>query len=164
MTHTTRPAPQSAAWTMTPAPYDDPEVQQLLLGLHNEQRSMYGFADNPADTPASQFAPPHGLFLLVQNEIGDALGCGGWRFLGTQTAEIKRMYVRPEARAQSLGREILLHLEADAKDRGATFAQLETGVANTAALALYRAQGYMPITSYRPDRNPDVNRALRKDL
>ncbi|MFB7191076.1 GNAT family N-acetyltransferase [Streptomyces sp. NPDC056230] len=163
MTHTARPGLQSA-WTMAPAPYDDPGVQQLLLGLYDEQRSMYGFADDPADTPVSQFVPPHGLFLLVQDEQGNALGCGGWWFLHTQTAEIKRMYVRPEARAQSLGREILLYLEADAKRMGATCAQLETGVANTAALALYHAQGYMPITSYRRDRNPDVNRALRKDL
>ncbi|MEV6421593.1 GNAT family N-acetyltransferase [Streptomyces sp. NPDC051662] len=163
MTHTAGPGLQSA-WTMTPAPYDDPVVQELLLGLHGEQRSMYGFADDPADTPVSQFVPPRGSFLLVQDEEGNALGCGGWWFLDAQTAEIKRMYVRPEARAQSLGREILLHLEAGAKLRGATSTQLETGVANTAALALYRAQGYMPITSYRPDRNPDVNRALRKDL
>ncbi|HBF80461.1 MAG TPA: GNAT family N-acetyltransferase [Streptomyces sp.] len=149
---------------MTPAPYDDPGVQQLLLSLHDEQRAMYGFADDPADTPASQFDPPRGLFLLVQDEEGGALGCGGWRLLDTQTAEIKRMYVRPEARAQSLGREILLRLEADAKLGGATATQLETGVANTRALALYRAQGYVPITSYRPDRNPAVNRALRKEL
>ncbi|MGW0672568.1 GNAT family N-acetyltransferase [Streptomyces sp. NPDC002746] len=163
MTHTARPGLQLAC-TMTPAPYDDPRVHSLLLGLHDEQRSMYGFADNPADTPASQFEPPRGLFLLVQNEGGHALGCGGWRSLGTQTAEIKRMYVRPEARARSLGREILLRLEADAKLQGATSMQLETGVANTAALALYHALGYIPITSYRPDRNPDVNRALRKDL
>jgi ribosomal protein S18 acetylase RimI-like enzyme len=149
---------------MTPAAYDDPGVQELLMDLHHEQRSIYGFADNPADTPVSQFTPPRGLFLLVQDEQGNALGCGGWCFLDTHTAEIKRMYVRPEARAQSLGREILLHLEADAKLRGATCTQLETGVANTAALALYRAQGYLPITSYQPDRDPDINRALRKDL
>ncbi|MFG3527430.1 GNAT family N-acetyltransferase [Streptomyces sp. NPDC047917] len=163
MTHTFRSGFQ-AAWMMTPAPYDDPGVQRLLLGLYAEQRSLYGFADDPADTPVSRFVPPHGLFLLVQDGQGNALGCGGWWFLDSRTAEIKRMYVRREARAQSLGREILLRLEADAKLRGATCAQLETGVANTAALALYHAQGYTPITSYRPDRNPDINRALRKDL
>ncbi|MCX4502050.1 GNAT family N-acetyltransferase [Streptomyces anulatus] len=125
---------------------------------------MYGFADHPADTPASQFAPLHGLFLLVQDEEDQALGCGGWRLLGAQTTKIKQPYVRPEARPQSLGREILLRLEADAMLKGATSMQLETGVANTAALALYRTQGYVPIASYRPGRNPDVNRALRKAL
>ncbi|MFI7087590.1 GNAT family N-acetyltransferase [Streptomyces anulatus] len=163
MTHTALPDLQPA-WTMAPAPYDDPGVQQLLLDLHDEQRFMYGFADDPADTPVSQFAPPNGLFLLVQDDQGHPLGCGGWRLLSQQTAEVKRMYVRPEARAQSLGREILLRLEADARLRGATAVQLETGVANIRALALYRAQGYVPITSYRPDRNPAVNRALRKQL
>ncbi|MEU0098681.1 GNAT family N-acetyltransferase [Streptomyces sp. NPDC006267] len=149
---------------MAPAPYDAPGVHQLLLDLHDEERSMYGFADDPADASASQFAPPRGLFLLVQGENGQALGCGGWRFLNTQTAEIKGMYVRPEARSRSLGREILLRLEADAKLGGATSTQLETGVANAAALALYRSLGYLPITSYRPGRNPDVNRALHCGL
>jgi ribosomal protein S18 acetylase RimI-like enzyme len=42
--------------------------------------------------------------------------------------------------------------------------QLETGVANTAALTLYRSQGYHPIAAYRLGRNPAINRALRKAL
>lgn len=163
MTHTSRPRLRPAR-TIAPALYDDPAVQRLLLKFHDEQLAMYGFADNPADTPVSQFTPPRGLFLLTRDEDGSPLGCGGWSFLDTQTAEIKRMYVHPAARSQSLGREILQRLETDAKLRGATRVQLETGIDNTAALALYRSQGYMPIKSYRPDRNPDVNRALRKDL
>ncbi|MEV8062372.1 GNAT family N-acetyltransferase, partial [Streptomyces antimycoticus] len=67
-------------------------------------------------------------------------------------------------RGQSLGRELLLRLETDARLRGYTHMQLETGVANVAALALYRQSGYLPITPYRPGRDPQINRALRKAL
>lgn len=163
MTYTTGPA-LLHAWSIEPVPYDDASVRQLLSALHDEQRSLYGFADNPAETPAAQFAPPKGLFLLIRQHDGTALGCGGWRLLEPGIAEIKRMYVRPAVRGLSLGRQILVRLESDAKRRGAHSAQLETGVDNHAALALYRGQAYLPINAYQPGRNPSVNRALRKDL
>ncbi|WP_331739188.1 hypothetical protein [Streptomyces sp. NBC_01187] len=41
---------------------------------------------------------------------------------------------------------------------------LETGVSNHAALAFYSACGYVPVQPYVDGRNPDINRALRKDL
>ncbi|MGW2652084.1 GNAT family N-acetyltransferase [Streptomyces sp. NPDC001478] len=47
-----------------------------------------------------------------------ALACGGWRTLNTSAAEIKRMYVRPSARGQGLGRRILAALEEDVLGRG----------------------------------------------
>ena len=115
---------------------------------------MYGFADDPADTPADDYTPSHGLFLLSRNASGQAAGCGGWRLLDPRTAEIKRMYVRPDARGKSLGRQILLRLEADAQLHGVTHMQLETGVANLAALSLYRSHGYQPAKPYRPDGIP----------
>lgn len=74
------------------------------------------------------------------------------------------MYVRPEARGRSLGRRILQLLEDDARVCGLDHMQLETGVLNRAALALYRAHGYVPVPPYRPGRNPEINRALRKAL
>ncbi len=154
----------SPAWTVSPVRYDAPSVQPLLLQLHVAQVQMYGFADDPADTPADDYIPPNGLFLLGRDASGQAAGCGGWRLLDPRTAEIKRMYVRPDARGKSLGRQILLRLEADAQLHEVTYMQLETGVANLAALCLYRSHGYRPIEPYRPGRNPEVNRALRKTL
>lgn len=151
-------------WTVSPIRYDDPSVQPLLLQLHVAQVQTYGFADDPADTPANEYTPPDGPFLLSRDAPGQAAGCGGWRLLDPRTAEIKRMYVRPDARGKSLGRQILLRLEADAQLHGVTHIKLETGVANLAALCLYRSHGYQPIEPYRPGRNPAVNRALRKTL
>ncbi|WP_234365517.1 GNAT family N-acetyltransferase [Streptomyces sp. RTd22] len=139
-------------------------MQPLLLQLHAAQVQMYGFADHPTDTPADDYSPPNGFFLLGRDASRQAAGCGGWRLLAPRTAEIKRMYVRPDARGKSLGRQILLRLEADAQLHEVTHIQLETGVANLAALCLYRSHGYQPIEPYRAGRNPAVNRALRKTL
>ncbi len=74
------------------------------------------------------------------------------------------MYVHPDARGHTLGRQILGHLEADARSHGLTHIQLETGIVTHAALALYSTNGYQPISPYRLGRNPDVNRALGKAL
>lgn len=151
-------------WEITTAPYDSPDVQQLLLQFQAAQADIYGYADNPADTPGTDYEPPHGLFLLARDPSNRPLGCGGWRLLTSATGEIKRMYVHPNARGHTLGRQILERLEDDARQHGLTHMQLETGVANHAALALYSANGYQPISPYRLGRNPTINRALRKAL
>ena len=151
-------------WDITAAPYDAPDVQQLLLQFQAAQADTYGYADNPADTPVTDYEPPHGLFLLARDPSNRPLGCGGWRLLTSTTGEVKRMYVHPDARGHTLGRQILERLEDDARQHGLTHMQLETGVANHAALALYRANGYQPISPYRLGRNPNINRALRKAL
>ncbi|WP_086809332.1 GNAT family N-acetyltransferase [Streptomyces reticuliscabiei] len=136
----------------------------MLREFRAAQVALYGHADDPSDTPAGEFVPPRGLFLLARDPAGRPLGCGGWHLLCPGTGEIKRMYVRPEARGRALGRQILQVLEADARDQGLDHMQLETGAFNGAALALYARHGYSSIPSYREGRNPEINRALHRAL
>lgn len=132
----------------------------MLREFRAAQVALYGYADDPSDTPAGEFVPPHGLFLLARDPVGRPLGCGGWHLLGPGPGEIKRMYVRPGA----LGRQILQLLEGNARDQGLDHMQLETGALNRAALALYARHGYSSIPSYREGRNPEINRALHRAL
>jgi len=152
------------AWTLTAVSYTSPDARRLTQALRREQLRMYGFADDPADTPAGEFTAPHGAFLIASADGGPALACGGWRTAGTETAEIKRMYVHPALRGRGLGRRILEALEEDAASHGMAHVILETGVRNRAALSLYATCGYAPVKSYVEGRNPDVNRAMRKAL
>jgi ribosomal protein S18 acetylase RimI-like enzyme len=163
---TSHPGPpvSPSAWSIAPAPYDAAGVQRILKEFRASQVALYGHADDPADTPPCEYQPPRGLFLLAQDLAGQPLGCGGWHLLGPGIGEIKRMYVRPEARGRSLGSRILRLLEDDARAHGFDHMQLETGALNRAALALYRAHGYTPVPPYRTGRNPEINRALRKAL
>lgn len=156
--------PPRCTWSIAPAPYGLPAVQQMLREFRATQVALYGYADDPSDTPPGEFVPPRGLFLLARDSDGRPLGCGGWHLLGPGTGEIKRMYVRPEARGRALGRQILKRLEADARDQGLDHMQLETGALNGAALALYARHGYSSIPSYRAGRNPEINRALYRAL
>ncbi|WP_058041222.1 GNAT family N-acetyltransferase [Streptomyces roseifaciens] len=158
---TARPCPGTP--TLRSHPYTHPAARVLLERLHAEQMELYGFADHYTDTPAEEFDPPHGTFVIAYLN-GHAVACGGCRRYDAHTAEIKRMYVEPAARGHGIGRAVLHRLEQHALTAGATAMLLETGRSNRNALALYTAAGYSPIPPYAPGRNPDVNRALRKEL
>ena len=111
-------------------------------------RGLYeGEADIGPTREAAMFVEPDGVFLVVREE-GRAIGCGGvCRFDGTR-AELKRMYVVPEARGRGLGRLLLVELEAEARRLGYTGIVLETGDRQPEALGLYASAGYERIPCY----------------
>ena len=100
-----------------------------------------------------QFAPPAGRLLLVV-EGQTVLGCGGLRPLGPGVAEIKRMYVRPEARGRGLGRKLLDALLAAARQADYQEVRLDTDGLMPAACQLYRAAGFQPCDPYPESEIP----------
>jgi putative acetyltransferase len=85
-----------------------------------------------------------GLFF-VAGWPGGAGGFGGVAFghvVGEGLAEVKRMYVRPEARGRGVARAIMSRLEAEARGRGAEKLVLETGDAQRAAIRFYQRAGF----------------------
>jgi GNAT superfamily N-acetyltransferase len=80
--------------------------------------------------------------LLVARANSQVVGIGALKPIDSTVAEIKRMYVRPQARGQGVGREILERLLADARTIGYQIARLETLVFMREAHALYRSKGF----------------------
>src|SRR5436189_3855200 len=105
-----------------------------------------------------------GAFLIVyQKET--PVGCGALRLLDPETAELKRMYVRPAVRGKGLGRRLVAALEDEARALGVRRLVLETGVRQAAALALYRATGFQPIPLYGEYcLSPQTSVCLGKEL
>lgn len=92
--------------------------------------------------------------FLVARRGETVLGCASLVEALDGTAEIKRMFVDPEARGLKLGRRLLEELEAVASRKGIKRVRLETGIYQPEALGLYRAFGYReigPFGSYKPD-------------
>jgi putative acetyltransferase len=92
--------------------------------------------------------------LLVARVDGRAVGCVGFALGEAGQAEIKRLFVRPAARGRGIGRALMAQLERRAAEEGVRLLQLETGVKQPEALALYRSLGYVergPFGAYRPD-------------
>jgi GNAT superfamily N-acetyltransferase len=144
--------------------YEHPDAQSLVQALYAEQRDLYGYAD-PVEADPANYQPPHGLFLVAYDS-NQPVGCGGLHTFDptTSTVEIKKMYTVPTYRGTGLGRRIIARLEEAAERTGARRIILETGIRNTAALSLYGGLGYRPMSSYMPDRDPQINRAFVKAL
>jgi putative acetyltransferase len=117
----------------------DSELAALLAAQQRELRELDGQA----------FAPPHDdARYLVGVVSGRAVACGAVQRLDDDTAEVKRMYVRPAFRGQGLARQLLTALEELATWYGRTSLRLETGSHLPAAIALYTSAGYQRIPAY----------------
>jgi len=106
-----------------------------------------GEADIGPTREAAMFVEPDGVFLVVREE-GRAVGCGGVCRFDETRAELKRMYVVPDARGRGLGRLLLVELEAEARRLGYAGIVLETGDRQPEALGLYASAGYERIPCY----------------
>lgn len=80
-------------------------------------------------------------YIGVEGPDGELLGWAGVRVVG-ETAEILTVGVVPAARRSGHARALLAELLAEAVRRGAREAFLEVRVDNTAARALYTAEGF----------------------
>jgi len=78
---------------------------------------------------------------------GRVVGCGALQALDAETAEIRRMYVRPAYRGRGLGRQLLVALEEMAMTFGYSVLFLETARSLPQAIGLYRSCGYVELPS-----------------
>jgi drug/metabolite transporter (DMT)-like permease/GNAT superfamily N-acetyltransferase len=123
----------------------------LLSAYAAEIDSLFDREPCRVDTVAAEYEAPHGTFLVAY-EDGRAVACGGIRPLDDGSAEVKRMYVIPEARGRGIGARLLRRLEDEARRLGYRRLRLDTGARLTAAQALYRGAGYSEIADYNGNR------------
>lgn len=134
------------AITVSPSRWDDADGVRLRLAQRAELDARYGSSDHePGMAPT---ASDIDVFLIARADDGTALGCGALRALDAGSAEIKRMFVRPESRGSGVSTAILRGLEAEAVNRGWRTVRLETGTAQPDAIRFYEREGYHPIEPF----------------
>ncbi len=105
--------------------------------------------------PPADLVPPGGVFLLARVD-GEPAGIGGVRFLDTDVAEVKSMFVSPAFRGHGLGRRILTELDRIAAEHGCGAVRLDSSAYLTEAIGLYRSAGYREIPAYNDNPKADV--------
>ena len=143
----------------------------LAYELWCEMETLY--ADDPTAPEANgetddlrneELLPPTGRFVIVYDDEGEPVASGAIRRRDDETAEIKRMYVRPAARGRGLSRLVLLELEATAMRLGYRALVLETGSRQPRAIALYESAGYTTIPNFGFYKESPLSVCYRKEL
>ena len=164
-----RAARTPVAWQVVRLPITHPDAARLVEAVQQEYVARYGGRDETPLEPG-YFEPPNGAFFVGYLD-GRPVATGAWRRRSDvvvdgsdHTAEIKRMYVAPEARHRGLARAMLAHLEDTARAAGAEAMVLETGLAQPEAIALYESSGYTSIPGFGFYKDAPLSRCLARRL
>jgi putative acetyltransferase len=129
-----------------------PEIIMLLREGEEHSAKLYP-AESNHHMPLSALCTSNVRFFVARDANGRAVGTGALALNGAW-AELKRMWVIPEARRLGVSKIVLTALEAQARSEGVRTLRLETGVENHAALGRYTRAGYRrrdPFGDYRVD-------------
>jgi GNAT superfamily N-acetyltransferase len=125
--------------TATPADADS------IRALFREYADGLGLDLSFQDFDA-ELADPLGVYELV---LLAQHGCVGLRRVDETTCEMKRLFVRPAARAGGLGRALAEAVIAHARARGYERMLLDTLPSMEAARGLYASLGFRETEAYR---------------
>ncbi|WBB81975.1 GNAT family N-acetyltransferase [Micromonospora sp. WMMD882] len=132
-----------------PLRFDSAQAQRLIRAALADLGARYGGSGDETPVDATEFAPPHGAFLVAYLD-GEPVGCGGWRSHGDtgEVAELKRMYTAPAARGRGVARAVLAAVERSAREQGRRRLLLECGDRQPEAIGMYHSAGYERIPNF----------------
>ena len=116
-----------------------------------------GLDDELAGLPG-RFGPPTGCLFLARLD-GAPAGCIAFYGHDATTMEVKRMFVRPEARGHRIGQRLVEELLAEARAAGYTRYVLSSHHTMHHAHAIYRRAGFrdVPCSAGFPNVVPDID-------
>jgi carbonic anhydrase len=131
------------------------EVRKLFL----EYAEWLGFSlcfqnfDEELATLPGKYSSPEGRLYLVKTG-NKYIGCIGLRKYENEICEMKRLYIKPEARGLGIGHKLVELIINDAKKIGYKKMRLDT-IKNqmAAAIEIYKKNGFVETESYY--KNPD---------
>ena len=107
------------------------------------------------DPDAADMIRPRGGFFVAMSD-GLPIGCVGLKGNGSGLAEIKRLWVSPDARGLGLARRLMAAAEDAARALAIHTLRLDTNRALPEASKLYRAAGWTEIERFNDDPYAEV--------
>lgn len=145
-----RPDAPGVLQVLPAASLSDAAVARGLLTAYaawlGRDLSFQGFEREHRELPG-EYAPPGGTLLLAWR-LGAPLGMVALRRVDAARAEMKRLFVRPEARGRGVGPALVAHVIGAARTAGYRDVVLDTLPEMHAAQALYEGAGFIDIPPY----------------
>ena len=138
-------------------PRDRSAVETLFreyVGSLTEDISFQNVDDELAGLPG-KYARPGGV-VLIARDGKQAAGAVAYRMVEPGVCEMKRLYIRPAFRGKGVARELANELIDDARQQGYRTMLLDTLESMSAARALYRDLGFVPVAPYYDNPLPGV--------
>ena len=126
---------------ITEADPREPSIQALIAALDDYMLNLYP-SESTHRTETEILASESARFYsaTLANRL---CGCGAILLKNPDYAEVKRVFVSPEARGHGVGRKILQKLETSALSLGRDTLRLETGIYQPEALSLFSSFGFI---------------------
>ena len=141
----------------------DDGILEMVERLDAYMKEMYPPESTHLTPPEELSAGANRLFAVKVD--GKLMGCGGFRVVGRDYAEIKRIYVDPSSRGLGLAKALLSRLESESRLLGLLEMKLETGIFQPEAIGLFERCGYKqcPVFGDYPKNDP-YSYFMRKTL
>ncbi|WP_328900006.1 MULTISPECIES: GNAT family N-acetyltransferase [unclassified Streptomyces] len=156
-------------WIVAPEPFDSPDAALLRWDYYDEVASRYWgrpataeeIEDGLTDDGVALLTAPTGDFVVGRSG-GRAAACAGLVLVAADTAELTRVYVRPEFRGTGGGGLLLAALEERARALGVAVLRLDTRHDLVEARGLYAKHGYREVPAF--SSGPYRERWFAKEL
>tara|TARA_R110002074_G_scaffold402069_1_gene603079 strand:- start:41 stop:541 length:501 start_codon:yes stop_codon:yes gene_type:complete len=140
------------------------EFEELLFEYYSDVLQIAEAAGLPKLAPEDlvqssvdhldEMLPPNGRLALARSADGRLLGCGTLRRIRSDAVEMKRMFVRPEARGNGLGQRLFEMRIEEARKMGCRAVYADTAKGNRPMLSMYERFGFHYIQRYPENANP----------
>lgn len=141
---------------------NQPEIIALIADLDAYQLTLYP-PESVYALDLKSLMQPEVKFAVARDAAGALVGCAAV-VLSNGYGEIKRMYVKPEARGLGAAKGLMAALEQATRAASCGLMVLETGPAQPQAIALYARHGFAVCGPYGDYRDDPLSVFMRKVL
>jgi len=124
---------------------NNPDFHALIRELDQDLYQKYGHSQSELKT-LNHIEDLDTVIVVYDDD--KAIGCGCFKTYNFSSAEIKRIFLRPEYRGKGIAHSLVTELELWIKESGFQKAILETGIGQPEAIRLYTKMKYQQIPNY----------------
>lgn len=135
-----------------------PQVRNLIIEYTSSLNRDLTFQNIDAELadPAFKYTPPEGELLVAVDSADHVVGMVAYHRHNEERCEMKRLYVKPEARGQQLGERLVVEIIDHARAAGYREMVLDTIVPFQKAIGLYKKHGFVECEPYYNNPMDDV--------